>query len=76
MAHNQQGIGKEDTKRNSRLAHEGQSLKDTVSTNSCKSMHFSSEQLPPLGQARVKLDDLDPIKLLGHGNLGEVCLVR
>ena len=68
-----------------RLRHEGEpqllrtqgepvSLKDTVSTESCKSVTVLSERTKPFD--RVRLDELDPLRMLGEGKLGQVCLVR
>ena len=47
------------------------SLKDTVSTQSCKSLPLMKEPLTPsFGHFHIKLDDFDPLRLLGKGKMG------
>jgi len=60
-----------------RTMSETQSLKDTISTESGRSLRLMTEQmLPMLNQDRPKLEDFEVIKLLGEGRFGQVSLVR
>ena len=68
------GSQREGEERCLRVQGEPVSLKDTISTERGKSMQMLSEGTACFD--RVRLDDFDPIKMLGQGKLGQVCLVR
>ena len=60
-----------------KMISDSKSLKDTISTESCKSLksldQISSTSISP---ERVKLDDFQILKYLAEGKFGSVYLVR
>jgi hypothetical protein len=65
----------EKTRRLYRMMSDSHSLKDTISTESCKSLKLLDEHFGT-AQERVKLDDLEILKYLAEGKFGSVYLVR